>query len=226
MFKATISILALTLLAFAATPQEKEQGQKRDEAAPETPARAEESKTPPADAKPSSEPALPAKPNAQLENNKAAYIIGPDDVLAVKVWREPELSGRVVVRPDGRVSLPLINEIHAAGLTPQQLADAVTEGLSKYLNKPEVNVAVEAVNSKFYYLQGEVLKPGKYPLSVSTTVLEALVNAGGFQEFANRKKIVIMRGSERFKFNYNDVIKGKNKDQNIELQTGDLIVVP
>jgi polysaccharide export outer membrane protein len=155
-----------------------------------------------------------------------SYVIGPEDVIAVKVWREADLSGEHMVRPDGRISLPLVSDVEAAGQTPEQLAKAIAEGLSKYMNQPEVSVAVRAINSKFYFIQGEVLKPGKYPLLIPTTDLQALVNAGGFQEFANRKKIVVMRGEKRHKFNYKDVINGKNLDQNIELLNGDLIVVP
>jgi polysaccharide export outer membrane protein len=154
------------------------------------------------------------------------YVIGPEDILVIKVWREPDLSGQMLVRPDGRISLPLIQEVQAAGLTPEQLTKTIAEGLSKYMNQPEVSVAVQQVNSKVYFIQGEVMRPGKYPLLVPTTALQALVNAGGFQEFANRKKIVIMRGNERLKLNYNDLIKGKNMEQNIILQNGDLIIVP
>jgi polysaccharide export outer membrane protein len=154
------------------------------------------------------------------------YVIGPEDVVYVKVWREADLSGEHMVRPDGRISLPLVSDVEAAGHTPEQLAKIIAEGLSKYMNQPEVSVAVRAINSKFYFIQGEVLKPGKYPLLIPTTVLQALVNAGGFQEFANRKKIIVMRGDKRHKFNYKDVIKGKNLDQNIELMNGDLIIVP
>ena len=154
------------------------------------------------------------------------YIIGPEDIIAVRVWREADLSGEHMVRPDGRISLPLVSDVHAAGQTPEKLARIIAEGLSKFMNQPEVSVAVRAVNSKFYFLQGEVLKPGKYPLLIPTTILQALVNAGGFQEFANRKKIVVMRGDKRHKFNYKDVIKGKHLEQNIELMNGDLIIVP
>jgi polysaccharide export outer membrane protein len=156
----------------------------------------------------------------------ANYVIGPEDLLLVKVWREPDLSGQHMVRPDGKISLPLVNEVEAAGQTPVQLAETITKSLSKFMNAPEVSVSVQTINSKFYFLQGEVLKPGKYPLLIPTTVLQALVNAGGFQEFANRKKIVVVRGETRHKFNYNDVIKGKNLDQNITLVSGDLIIVP
>jgi polysaccharide export outer membrane protein len=165
-------------------------------------------------------------PPASATAADANYVIGPEDVLLIKVWREPDLSGQHMVRPDGKISLPLVNEVEAAGHTPVQLGDTITKGLAKFMNAPEVTVSVQTINSKFYFLQGEVLKPGKYPLLIPTTVLQALVNAGGFQEFANRKKIVIMRGEKRHKFNYNDVIKGKNLDQNITLVSGDLIIVP
>lgn len=154
------------------------------------------------------------------------YVIGPEDLLVVRVWREAELSGEFPVRPDGRISLPLVNEIQAAGLTPEQLKAAVEKGLSRYMTQPEVSVAVRQVNSKKYFIIGEVQKPGSYPLTVPTSVLEALVNAGGFRDFANPKKIVILRGGERLKFNYKEVISGKKMDQNIRLESGDQIIVP
>lgn len=154
------------------------------------------------------------------------YIIGPEDSLLIRIWREPDLSGPVMVRPDGRISLQLLNEIQAAGLTPEQLTQKVAEGLSKYMTHPEVSVAVQQVNSKKYFIIGEIQKPGSYPLTIPTTVLEALVNAGGFRDFANTKKIVIMRGPKRFTFNYKDVTKGKHMEQNILLESGDQIIVP
>lgn len=154
------------------------------------------------------------------------YVIGPEDVLFVAVWREPELSGDRAVRPDGKISLQLIGEVQAAGLTPEQLGANVAEGLSKYMTRPEVTVSVQQVNSKKYFISGEVLRPGAYPLLNPTTVLQALVNAGGFRDFANTKKIIILRGDKRFKFNYKDVIKGKNMEQNILLENGDQIIIP
>ncbi|HZT33595.1 MAG TPA: polysaccharide biosynthesis/export family protein [Bryobacteraceae bacterium] len=159
-----------------------------------------------------------------LENK--AYIIGAEDVLMVRVWREAELSGQISVRPDGKISLPLIGEIQAAGLTPESLAASISHSLTKYMNHPEVTVGVIQVNSKRYFIQGEVQKPGAYPLAVPTTVLEALVNAGGFRDFANTKKIRVMRGSQVFKFNYKEVTQGKHLEQNILLQAGDQIIVP
>ena len=155
-----------------------------------------------------------------------AYVIGAEDVLMVRVWREPELSGQINVRPDGKISLPLIGETQAAGLSPEALASAIGTGLTKFMTHPEVTVGVIQVNSKRYFIQGEVQKPGAYPLVVPTTVLEALVNAGGFRDFANSKKIRVMRGSQVFKFNYKDVTQGKHLEENILLQAGDQIIVP
>ena len=157
--------------------------------------------------------------------NAKAYVIGAEDVLRVDVWREPGNSGVFVVRPDGKISLPLIGEVQAAGLTPLQLSQNIAHGLERLLTHPEVTVGVERVNSKKYYIQGEINRPGAYPLVVPTTVLEALVNAGGFREFANTKKIIILRGTERLKFNYHEVTKGKKMEQNIVLQNGDQILV-
>ncbi|HUE03660.1 MAG TPA: polysaccharide biosynthesis/export family protein [Bryobacteraceae bacterium] len=155
-----------------------------------------------------------------------AYIIGAEDVISIRVWREPENSGTFTVRPDGKVSVPLVGEIQAAGLTPEQLSESIAASLERVMVHPEVTVGVEKVNSKKYYIQGEVIKPGAYPLVIPTTILEALVNAGGFREFANTNKIVILRGGERLKFNYHQVTHGKNMAQNILLKPGDQIIVP
>ena len=155
-----------------------------------------------------------------------AYIIGAEDIISIRVWREPENSGLFTVRPDGKISVPLIGEIAAAGLTPEKLSESIAQGLQKVMVHPEVTVGVERVNSKKYYIQGEVNKPGSYPLVIDTTVLEALVNAGGFREFANTKKIIILRGTERLKFNYHEVTKGKKMEQNILVKPGDQIIVP
>jgi len=155
-----------------------------------------------------------------------AYLIGAEDVISIRVWKEPENSGQFVVRPDGKISIPLIGEIQAAGLTPEKLSANIAQGLQKVMVHPEVTVGVEKVNSKKYFIQGEVNRPGSYPLVIDTSVLEALVNAGGFREFANTKKIVVLRGSERLKFNYHEVTKGKKMDQNIMVKPGDQIIVP
>lgn len=155
-----------------------------------------------------------------------SYKIGPEDVLMIRVWRENELSGPVAVRPDGLITLPLIGDVQAGGLTPEELKDALTLKLSTLINEPRVMVSVQAVRSKKYYITGEVMRSGAYPLVSPITVLEALSNAGGFREFANLKKIVIIRGNERLKFNYKEVVAGKNLEQNIQIQNGDHIVVP
>lgn len=168
---------------------------------------------------------IKAAPNSTAIDPKA-YVIGPEDLISIRVWREPENSGQFVVRPDGKISVPLVGEIQAAGLTPEKLSLSIAESLQKVMVHPEVTVGVEKVNSKKYYIQGEVNRPGSYPLVIDTTVLEALVNAGGFRDFANTKKIVILRGTERIKFNYNQVTKGKKMDQNILLKPGDQIIVP
>lgn len=154
------------------------------------------------------------------------YEIGAEDVLQVRVWREPEVSAAPTVRPDGMISLPLIGEVRAGGRTPTELGEEITEKLSEFLNRPEVFVAVQQVRSKKYYLTGQVNRTGAFPLLVPTTVLEALSASGGFQQWANRKNITILRGTKRFKFNYNQVINGKKPEQNIYLENGDHIIVP
>jgi polysaccharide export outer membrane protein len=181
----------------------------------------------PEPAKTAPEAAADAKPAAnRAAVDPKAYIIGAEDLISIRVWKEPENSGQFVVRPDGKISIPLIGEVQAAGLTPEKLSISIAEGLQKVMVHPEVTVGVEKVNSKKYYIQGEVNRPGSYPLVIDTTVLEALVNAGGFREFANTKKIVILRGSERLKFNYHEVTKGKKMEQNILVKPGDQIIVP
>ena len=154
-----------------------------------------------------------------------AYKIGPEDVLSIRVWHEPDLSGAFTVRPDGKITLPLSGEVTAGGLTPVELTKVVKDAFAKLVNTPEVMVQVETVRSKKYFIVGEVGKTGAFPLVVPTTILEALNAAGGLREFANQKNIVILRGTKRIKFNYKDVIRGKSLEQNILLENGDHIVV-
>jgi polysaccharide export outer membrane protein len=154
------------------------------------------------------------------------YLIGAEDVLHVLVWREPDLSGDKVVRPDGKISLPLIGEVQATGLTPDQLGKDITAALSRFINGPEVTVSLLAVNSKKYYIDGEVNKPGEYKLVTPTTILEALSEAGGFREFARTGKIRVLRGTSTLKFNYKEVSHGKKMEQNVLLESGDHIIVP
>ncbi len=179
-------------------------------------------------AKPAAPEAAVAAPTGPALDPKS-FVIGPEDVLAIQVWRDPEVSRAVLVRPDGKITLQLLGEIQAAGLTPEALSQQIFEGLSKLkksIDKSEVTVTVTTVNSRKYHIQGEVNRAGQFPLLVPTTVLEALGNAGGFKEFANQKKIVILRkGGARFNFNYKEVIAGKKMEQNIQLQPGDQIIV-
>lgn len=173
-----------------------------------------------------------AKPSGGNEDlNVAApvdpksYKIGAQDTLNIRVWRENDLSGNVIVRPDGKITVPLAGEMQAAGLTPEQLSAKVTEALTKFLTKPEVIISVVSVMSKRYFLSGNVDRSGPVPLVTPTTVLQAL-SASGLGQWAKKNKIIIMRGTERIKFNYNDVVKGKHLEQNIYLQDGDHIYVP
>jgi len=159
-----------------------------------------------------------------------SYVIGPEDVLDVNVWKEPDMTRVVPVRPDGKITLPLINDVQAAGSTPQQLASAVTEKLHKFLTEPQVTVIVTQINSQRVFVVGEVLRAGAFPLVPGTTVLQALASAGGFTTFANVKKIHVMRTVNgkhiEIPFNYREVLKGDNPDQNIKLEPGDTVVVP
>lgn len=155
-----------------------------------------------------------------------SYVIGPEDIIRVHVWREAEVSAQVQVRPDGKITLNLIGDVEAAGKTPDQLKASIIEKLSEFYNKPEVNVFVAAVLSKKYFITGEVGRPGRFPLVVPIRVLEAIISAGGIRDFGNGKKITILRNGNLLKFNYNEVVKGKNMEQNIFLENGDLINVP
>jgi polysaccharide export outer membrane protein len=177
-----------------------------------------------------SAPAEDGKPAPVPATTDPAYVIGPEDVLDINVWKEPDVSRVVPVRPDGRISLPLINDVQAAGLSPQQLAGTVTEKLRKYFNEPQVTVIVTAINSQRVFVVGEVLRAGAFPLIPGMTVLQALSSAGGFTTFADVKKIHVMRLRDgkhiELPFNYRDVLKGDNPDQNIKLEPGDTVVVP
>lgn len=160
----------------------------------------------------------------------ADYVIGPDDVLALLYWREKELSGEVTVRPDGKISLPLLNDVDAAGLTPTQLRDHLIEASRRFVEDPNVTVVVRQMNSRKVFITGEVAKPGPYPLTGPTTVLQLIALAGGLREYADAKNISILRTesgrSLSYRFNYKDVASRKNLRQNIELKPGDTVVVP
>jgi polysaccharide export outer membrane protein len=171
-------------------------------------------------------PTVATKP-ATIDPN---YVIGAQDVLDISVWKEPEVSRTVPVRPDGKISLPLLNDVQAAGLTPSQLAAQLTESLKRFVANPQVTVIVTTINSQRIYIMGEVSRPGAYPLLPGMTVLQALSSGGGFTPYANLKKIYLLRQENgkqtKYPFNYKEVIGGKNPDQNIQLKAGDTIVVP
>lgn len=160
----------------------------------------------------------------------AEYLIGTEDVLQINVWKETDISGSVPVRPDGKISLPLLNDVQAAGLTPLQLASQIRDRLKQFLTEPQVTVTVTAMNSRRAYVMGQVTRQGAVPLISNLTVLQALSAAGGLVQFANGKKIYILRTEggkqQRLPFNYDAVIKGRNPEQNIDLKPGDTIIVP
>lgn len=158
------------------------------------------------------------------------YLIGAEDVLTIDVWKEPEISRTVPVRPDGKISLPLLSDVQAAGLSPTQLTSQIEEQLRKVLVNPQVTVIVTQINSKRIYLLGEVTRGGAYPLLPNMTVLQALSSAGPFTQFANLKKIYVMRSENgeqvMLPFQYKEVVNGHKPEQNVLLKAGDTIVVP
>jgi polysaccharide export outer membrane protein len=177
-----------------------------------------------------------SKPSAPPEASKApasqvnpSYVIGPDDTLYISVWKEPDLTNTLPVRADGMISMPLLNDVQAAGLTPMQLAASITDKLKKFVADPHVTVVVTQMNSQRVYVTGEVLHSGAMPLTPDMTVLQALASAG-FSQFANTKGIYVLRAEngqqKRYPVNYKKLIKGEAGDQNIVLKPGDTIVVP
>jgi len=159
------------------------------------------------------------------------FVIGNDDVLGVSVWKEPDISSRnIPVRSDGKISLPLVGEVQAAGLTPLRLEKDIASKLKNYISEPEVTVMVQQVNSQKFNILGQVVRPGSYVIANSPTVLDAIALAGGFRDFAKKKSIYVLRqgptGESRIPFNYKEVSQGKNMAQNIKLQPGDTVFVP
>src|SRR5438874_7300205 len=159
------------------------------------------------------------------------YIIGPEDMLQITVWKDESLSRTLPVRPDGKISLPLLHDIHAAGLTPMQLHDKIASALGEFMPNPEVAVTVLDVKSYRVSVLGEVQKPGVLQLKADTTVLEAIALAGGFRDFASPGKIIILRKdttgtTHKIPFNYNRVVKDNRSQDNVTLKSGDVVVVP
>ena len=163
--------------------------------------------------------------------NDSAYKIGAQDIVRIDVWKEPEVSrSGLPVRPDGKISIPLLNDVQAAGLSPLELSNVISEGLKKFMNNPQVTVTVLDINSRRVFVTGEVSRPGAFSLLPNMTVLQALTTAGAFTQFARTKGIYVLRNEGgkqvKYPFNYKDVIKGNHPEQNIELRSGDTIVVP
>jgi polysaccharide export outer membrane protein len=222
---AVVVVVGLSLVTQSAWAQAAEK--QGTQAAPPARAGAQKPQAPPAKTpaqKPAPAPVAPAVPPPP------GYVIGPDDVLQVLYWREANVSAEVTVRPDGMISLPLLNDVQAAGLTPEQLRDKISEGAKKYFEDPNVTVTVRTINSRKAFITGSVTRPGPYQLTAPTTVLQLIAMAGGLTEFANQKGISVMRIENgkpvRYPFNYKDVAKGKNLKQNIELKPGDTVIVP
>ena len=160
----------------------------------------------------------------------ADYSIGPEDVLSIVYWHEKDMTSDVTVRPDGKISLPLLNDVPAAGLTPAQLRDRLIDASKKFFEDPSVTVVVKEMNSRKVFITGEVVKPGSYPLTGPTTVLQLISIAGGLRDYADSKNIVIIHTENgrptSYLFNYKDVVSRRNLRQNIELKSGDTIIVP
>ena len=181
----------------------------------------------PSDAQPSADP----NPTRVSKPHDDSFVIGNDDVLAINVWKEPDVSRSIPVRSDGRISLPLVGEVQASGRTPLKLEEEIASRLKGYISEPEVTVIVQQINSQKFNILGMINRPGSYAITNSATVLDAIALAGGFRDFAKQKGIYILRqnpdGSQtRLPFNYKEVVKGHDSAQNIKLQARDTIVVP
>ena len=160
----------------------------------------------------------------------AGYVIGPEDVLTIVFWRDKDMSADVVVRPDGKVSLPLLNDIDAAGLTPDQLREELVKRAATYMQDPNVSVVVKEIHSRKVFITGNVAKPGSFPLAGEMNVMQLIALAGGLQEYADSKSIVVMRTENgrqvAHRFNYKEVVRQKHVEQNIQLRPGDTVIVP
>jgi polysaccharide export outer membrane protein len=220
--KLMLGIVAMFLIAGACSLAAQTQTQAAnlkspDAASPEDASKAEDAGKTAADVKPP-------------ESVPPGYIVGDSDVIRVNVWKEPEVSQTVVVRTDGNISLPLINEVKVSGMTPLQIQDLVAEKLKGFLTNPQVTVTVMEIRSKRAFITGEVARPGTYSLNAQTTVLQLIAQAGGFTPFAKKDSIVVLRTQDgkqsRLKFKYKEVVQGKNSEQNVALHPGDTVVVP
>jgi polysaccharide biosynthesis/export protein len=177
---------------------------------------------------PANASALQGAPAGPINDNN--YIIGPEDLITVYVWKEPELTQTLSVRPDGKISLPLLNDLTASGCTTLELKEKISSGLTKFIAEPNVTVIVQSARSQKASIMGEIARPGTYFINGPTNILQLISLAGGFRDFANTTKISIVRQENgkttKLKFNYRDFLKGKNLDQNVQIRPGDIIVVP
>lgn len=184
----------------------------------------------PAQAVPGTETPAPAPARTPDDGTPSDYVIGAEDVLGILVWREPDVSGDVTVRSDGRITLPLLGDLPAAGQRPEALAEHIRDLAAKYLTDPNVTVVVRQINSRKAFITGEVAAPGVYPLSSPLTVMQLIALAGGLKEFADQRAIRIMRmedgRTKTIAFNYKWILEGKRLEQNILLKPGDTVVVP
>jgi polysaccharide export outer membrane protein len=205
---------AMLVTAMPSFAQEGSSNKEKSAQAPKAPAKA--------DVKPTPSPA----PGSEDPN----YVIGAEDMLDINVWKEPDVSRVVPVRPDGKISLPLLNDVQAAGLKPTELAAQITDKLHKWYNDPQVTVIVTAINSRRIYVTGEVNRPGAYPMLPDMTVLQALASTGGFTLYANKSKIYVLRTVDgkqvKLPVDYKKITNGQNPEQNVLLRPGDTIVVP
>jgi polysaccharide export outer membrane protein len=180
---------------------------------------------------PAAPAAAPTQAPSAANAHDDSFIIGNDDVLAINVWKEPDISRAIPVRSDGKISLPLVGEVQAAGRTPLKLEQEIAAKLQNFISQPEVTVIVQQINSQKYNVLGQVGHPGTFIIANSPTVLDAIALAGGFRDFAKQKAIYVLRQNadgtqSRLPFNYKDVVKGKNPEQNVRIQPRDTIVVP
>ena len=170
-----------------------------------------------------------SSPSSAVSQSDPSYLIGPEDLLVISVWKEPDLTETLPVRAGGMISLPLLNDVRAAGLTPMELSSTITDKLKKYVDDPRVTVVVSQMNSQRIYVTGEVLHTGAMTLTPQMTVLQALASAG-FTQFANTKGIYVLRtengAQKKYAVNYKKLVKGQDSAQNIFLKPGDTIVVP
>jgi polysaccharide export outer membrane protein len=181
----------------------------------------------------SGQPAPSSSPSQAegASGHDSSYVIGNGDLLAISVWKEAELTRSIPVRSDGKISMPLVGEIQASGLTPLALEEEISEKLKNFVTTPEVTVVVEQINSKKFNILGQIGKPGSYSLSLASTIMDAIAAAGGFRDFAKKGSVYILRqnadGTQtKINFNYKDFIKGKHPEQNIKLEPRDTIIVP